>query len=74
MKLFELKTAILVVVILIIARIILMTYILPYISIDYGLHQAMLFNASINLVLLLIAICYFFAYLLKWNKGEAKFF
>ena len=74
MKLFELKTAILVVIILVIIRFISMNFVHSHISINYGLQQAMLFDVILDLILILIGIVYFFAYIIKWNKGEAKFF
>lgn len=74
MRLFELKTAILIIVLLFVTRLIAMNYVHPYFSINQGLQQAMLFDVLLDLIMLLITIVYFFSYLLKWNKGEAKLF
>ena len=70
MKLFELKTAIILFVLVIIIQIIATNFIHYYSS---DIYQTMTYDNLLRLVVILILIIYAFAYILKWNKGEAKF-
>lgn len=66
MKLFELKTAILIVIIYVFA----LTFVLSFANQYLGLYGGMYVSAGAPVPLVL----YFLAYVWKWNKGEAKFF
>jgi len=66
MKLFELKTAILIVIIY--API--LAFGLGLVNQFFGIHAGMYMSAGAPLPLIL----YFLVYIWKWNKGEAKFF
>ena len=66
MKLFELKTAILIVVF----NGIIFSVVLSFANQYFGLYTGMMVSAAAPLPL----IIYFLAYVWKWNKGEVKFF